>query len=84
MGRRTLAAVFLAVLLSASPAGAYSKGGGRSDQARGQDRAADNCHSQLLKQNRRGVRAGGGPKKPSDDVNEAPANCDHYWQEDED
>ena len=80
--RTALTAGLLALLLSASPAAAYSRGKGRSGDAPGQGRAVENCDSQVLDQKRRGVVAKGGPKRPNEEGSEAPANCDHYWQND--
>jgi hypothetical protein len=77
-----LAAAILTVLVSVTPAAAYSKGGGNSDQARGQERAMENCDQHVLDQRRNGVHAGGGPKGPTEDGFEAPSNCDHFWQND--
>ncbi len=80
--RITLAAAILSVLVSAAPASAYSRGGGHSDTAPGQERAAENCDQHILDQRNAGRSAGGGPKGPTEDGTEAPTNCDHYWQND--
>ncbi len=82
MRRKVLAAALLSLLLSASPAAAVSKGGGRSDQAPGQERAWENCDSVVLDQKGRGVHARGGPKQATEDSAEGPTNCDHFWQMD--
>ena len=82
MKTKALVAALLSVLVMSAPAGAYSRGGGRSDRAPGQERSVDNCDSHVLDQKRRGTNARGGPKRPTEDVNEAPANCDHFWQND--
>ena len=79
MKRKTVVAASLSLLLlMASPAKAYSRGGGRSDKAPGQERASDNCNSHVLDQK---SRAKGGPKKPSEDDSQPPTNCDHFWQD---
>lgn len=71
------------MLLSAAPAGAYSRDKGRpKERPPGQDRAVENCDSHVLDQNQRGVHAKGGPKRPNEDGSQAPSNCDHYWQND--
>lgn len=80
--RLTLAAAALTVLVAASPATAYSRGGGRSAEAPGQSRAAENCDRLILEQRNRGTHAKGGPKRPTESGTEAPTNCDHYWQND--
>ena len=82
MKRRALVAAVLLSLVLTSPASAYSRGGGKSDRAPGQERSTENCDSHVLDQKQRGVNARGGPKRPSEETNEAPTNCDHFWQND--
>lgn len=82
MRRKILAAAFLSLLLAGPPAAAYTKGGGRSYEAPGQEKAMDNCDANILDQRQRGTVAWGGPKQPTEEQTEAPTNCDHFWQND--
>ena len=78
----TLAAAIFSVLMAATPAAAYSNGGGKSREARGQGRAAENCDEAIEKQRDRNTQAKGGPKGPTENGTDSPNNCDHYWQND--
>jgi hypothetical protein len=76
-----LAVGAIMVLSSVSYAFAYANpnNNGKAEEAPGQVNADRNCGNVVEKQEAKGVEAGGGPKAGDDD--EAPVNCDHFWQE---
>ena len=72
----------LALGLFATSAAAQSNGSGKSGEAAGQVRAAENCTNvwSVLQAN---LVAGGGPKSgvvESIGTTSGPTNCDHFWQ----
>ena len=86
--KRLLVAVVVSALslATAGTASAQTGGGGSSDNAPGQERAAAQCE-QVWSDIQAELRAGGGPKSgPSVGPigtypdGSGPTNCDHFWQ----
>ena len=63
----------LGLIITGGGAFAFSSGGGKSQDAPGQQRAIVNCSRVITEQEP--VRGGNGAR----DATDAPTNCDHMW-----
>jgi hypothetical protein len=87
MMRKALVPALAALVLALTPAAALAQtnGGGKSGDAPGQARAAENC-MHVWSEVQADLVAGGGPKSEPVESDEGPfttgpTNCDHFWQD---